>query len=86
MWWDYNYNGRSDFMCTNAVQYMIRDDELIAIVQMRSNDVYFGYRNDYAFQDYVVKQLAFDLGISKTKIVWQVGSLHIYERHFKYVK
>jgi len=86
MWWDYNYNGRSDFMCTNTVQYMIRDDELIAIVQMRSNDVVFGYRNDFAWQDYVVKQLAFNLGIQKTKIIWHVGSLHVYSRHFNLVK
>jgi thymidylate synthase len=86
MWWDYSYNGRSDFMCTNVVQYMIRDDELIAIVQMRSNDVVFGYRNDFAWQDYVVKQLAFDLGIQKTKIIWHVGSLHVYSRHFNLVK
>jgi len=28
MWKDYNHNGRSDFMCTNAVQYMIRNNAL----------------------------------------------------------
>lgn len=86
MWYDYNFNGMSDFMCTNAVQYMIRDDELIAVVQMRSNDVVFGYRNDYAWQDHVVKLLGAALGISKTKIIWHVGNLHVYERHFDMVK
>lgn len=83
---DYNFNGMSDFMCTNAVQYMIRDDELIAVVQMRSNDVVFGYRNDYAWQDHVVKLLGSALGINKTKIIWHVGNLHVYERHFDLVK
>ena len=86
MWLDYNHNGRSDFMCTNTVQYMIRDGVLIAVVQMRSNDVVFGYRNDYAWQDHVVKLLATALGIKQTKIIWHVGSLHVYERHFKMVK
>lgn len=86
MWYDYNFNGMSDFMCTNAVQYMIRDDELIAVVQMRSNDVVFGYRNDYAWQDHVVKLLGAALGITKTKIIWHVGNLHVYERHFDMVK
>lgn len=86
MWEDYNENGRSDFMCTNAVQYMIRDDELVAVVQMRSNDVVFGYRNDFAWQDHVVKLLAAALGIPKTKVIWHVGSLHVYERHFDLVK
>ena len=83
---DYNFNGMSDFMCTNAVQYMIRDDELIAVVQMRSNDVVFGYRNDFAWQDHVVKLLGSALGINKTKIIWHVGNLHVYERHFDLVK
>lgn len=83
---DYNRNGMSDFMCTNAVQYLIRDDTLIAVVQMRSNDVVFGYRNDYAWQNHVVKLMAAALGIDKTKIIWNVGSLHVYERHFDKVK
>ena len=86
MWHDYNFNGMSDFMCTNAVQYMIRDDELVAVVQMRSNDVVFGYRNDFAWQDHVVKLLGAALGITKTKIIWHVGNLHVYERHFDMVK
>lgn len=86
MWYDYNFNGMSDFMCTNAVQYMIRDDELIAVVQMRSNDVVFGYRNDFAWQDHVVKLLGAALGIDKTKVIWHVGNLHVYERHFDMVK
>ena len=86
MWLDYNFNGMSDFMCTNTVQYMIRGDTLVAVVQMRSNDVVFGYRNDFAWQDHVVKLLGSALGIKKTKIIWHVGSLHVYERHFDMVK
>jgi thymidylate synthase len=87
MWHDYNHNGMSDFMCTNAVQYMIRDNQLVAIVQMRSNDVVFGYRNDYAWQLHVAKQLSDDLDLTKEpKIIWQVGNLHVYERHFDKVK
>ena len=86
MWTDYIVDGMSDFMCTNAVQYMIRDNELVAVVQMRSNDVVFGYRNDFAWQNHVVKLLAAALGIEKTKIIWHVGSLHVYERHFNLVK
>ena len=87
MWYDYNADGMSDFMCTNAVQYMIRDEQLIVIVQMRSNDVVFGYRNDYAWQKYVADNLSYDLGlIDKPKIIWHVGNLHVYERHFDKVK
>jgi len=87
MWADYNHNGMSDFMCTNAVQYMIRDGQLVAVVQMRSNDVVFGYRNDYAWQKYVADMLTIDLGLDvEPKIIWNVGNLHVYERHFDKVK
>jgi len=87
MWEDYKRDGMSDFMCTNTVQYMIRNEQLVAIVQMRSNDVVFGYRNDYAWQKHVADTLTTDLGLTKEpKIIWHVGSLHVYERHFDKVK
>lgn len=86
MWEDYNMNGRSDFMCTNAVQYLIRDGHLHCVVQMRSNDVVFGYKNDRAWQNHVLQQLATDLGVPAGQIHWQVGSLHVYERHFDLIK
>ena len=74
--------GMSDFMCTNAVQYVIRDGKLDAIVQMRSNDVVFGYRNDFAWQQYMLERVAGEVGEVAGTITWQVGSLHVYERHF----
>ena len=83
---EYRAAGMSDFICTNAVQYLIRDNKLHAVVQMRSNDVVFGYRNDYAWQQYVLDRLACDLKIDIGDIHWNVGSLHVYERHFKFVK
>jgi thymidylate synthase len=86
MWSSYDFNGRSDFMCTNAVQYMIRWGRLHAIVQMRSNDVVFGYKNDYAWQKYVLDKLAKDLDVQAGEIYWEAGSLHVYERHFDLVK
>ena len=92
IWKEYNHNDMSDFICTNAVQYMIRGGRMHAVVQMRSNDVVFGYRNDYAWQAYVLKQLTDeynDITYSSLKvgdISWQVGSLHVYERHFKFIE
>ena len=83
--------GRSDFICTNAVNYFIRNGKLYAVVQMRSNDVIFGYRNDYAWQKYtldnLVEELRYDsIDVTAGEITWQAASLHIYERHFKYVE
>lgn len=79
---DYNRDGMSDFCCTNSVSYFIRDRRLHAHVKMRSNDIVYGYRNDYFWQKYVLNRLANDLEISIGDIYWTASSLHIYERHF----
>ena len=86
MWIEYNFDGMSDFMCTNAVQYMIRHGALHAVVQMRSNDAVFGYKNDYAWQKHVLDRLSDELNVPAGDIHWNVGSLHVYERHFDLVK
>jgi thymidylate synthase len=88
---DYNADGMSDFICTNAVQYLIRDGALHTIVQMRSNDAWAGYRNDYAWHQYVTKELLKQYNdciqdpsdsIVLGQTVWQAGSLHVYSRQF----
>jgi thymidylate synthase len=86
MQYEYCKNGMSDFMCTNTVQYVIRDERVHAIVNMRSNDVVFGYKNDYAWQRHVLFLLSDGLRVPMGNIYWQVGSLHVYERHFDLVK
>ena len=83
---DAGKNGMKDFMCTNAVTYRIQDNKLHCTVQMRSNDVVFGYKNDYAWQKHVLNLLARDLKLKACDIYWQVASLHIYPRHFKFLK
>ena len=86
IWTEYNENGKNDFICTNAVTYYIRNEELQAVVQMRSNDVIFGYKNDYAWQRYVMDKISKKLGIESGFMHWQVQNLHVYERHFHLVK
>ena len=89
---DFSVDGMSDFICTNGVQYVVRNNYVHCIVQMRSNDVVFGYRNDFAWQKYVLKKMVEDLNaLGENKysigdITWQVGSLHVYERHFKFIE
>lgn len=82
MWKEYNVEGRQDFMCTNSVQYLLRDGQLHACVQMRSNDAVLGFKNDRAWQRTVLVRLATQLNVPAGDIHWQVGSLHVYERHF----
>lgn len=95
IWEEYNEDGKNDFICTNSVTYYIRDNVLQCVVQMRSNDVVFGYKNDYAWQLYVLEQMVSDYNDCREKttpiitagdIIWQVQNLHVYERHFHLVK
>ena len=62
---------------------------------MRSNDVVFGYKNDYAWQLFLLEELVRDYNECKNDsyeeiktgdIIWQVQNLHVYERHFDLVK
>ena len=87
---EYNTDGMSDFICTNTVQYLIRDGFVNAIVQMRSNDAVYGYKNDYSWQRYVLAEVVDALNTSgntykEGNIFWNVASLHVYERHFKFI-
>ena len=86
---EYNKNGMHDFMCCQNVQYFIneRDDKsyLDCIVNFRSNDAVFGFNNDSLWNIYILKNLAKSLNCEVGKMYWNAGSLHIYEKHFKYL-
>lgn len=86
IWTEFDEGGKNDFICTNAVTYYIRNDELQSVVQMRSNDVIFGYKNDYAWQRHVMELMAKELNVVSGFLHWQVQNLHVYERHFHLVK
>lgn len=86
MHYDYNTNGMSDFICTYANTFMIRDDKLISHYLMRSNDAVFGYDNDVHWAMHVQKMLAKDLNIECGDIIWTATNLHVYERHFKFIE
>lgn len=70
-----------DVPCTCYIQYMIRNNKLNCIVNMRSNDIIWGTSYDvFSFtmlQEIMAKQLELDLGW----YIHFVGSMHIYDRH-----
>lgn len=89
---DYNQNGMSDFMCTYANGFFIRDNKLHSHYIMRSNDARFGYANDVAWAKYVQQRLLDDLNTNEHffenelelgDLYWTATSLHVYERDFK---
>ena len=66
---------------------MIRDGAVSCIVNMRSNDAWAGYRNDYAWQFYMLSLVTNKLNSRGNNYIlgnvhWNAGSLHIYERQF----
>lgn len=95
---DYNANGMHDFMCTYATQVFlneVRSDtctyQLDYTVFMRSNDSVYGFCNDCIFHRYVQSKMVDDLikrGLSVIKgdIIWNAASLHVYERHFRFLE
>lgn len=88
---DYKRDDMSDFICTNTVQYFIRRNKLHTSVSMRSNDSWAGYRNDWAWQDYVRRRLYLDLlpnypNLDLGDMFWNVGSLHLYSSQFYLVE
>jgi thymidylate synthase len=90
IWAEYNENGKSDFICTNAQTFYIRDNKLHMVSQMRSNDVVFGYKNDYAWAQHLMDRAIDNLNeeaynLTKGDLIWQVMNLHVYSRHFDLV-
>ena len=83
---DYSRDGMSDFMCTYANTFYVRDNKLVSHYLMRSNDAVFGYNNDYAWAKYVQNQLAEDLGIEVGELIWTASNFHVYERHFNFIE
>ena len=97
IWVEFDEGGKSDFICTNAQTFYIRNGVLMMVSQMRSNDVVFGYKNDYAWAQYLMdkfvsnwNEMAAVTGehgeIEKGMLIWQVMNLHVYARHFHLVK
>lgn len=95
MQYDFNKNGMHDFMCTYAVQVFINEidnkDYLDYIVYMRSNDAVFGFDNDALWHSYVQRMLTSAMqkyypNLNVGKLYWNAGSIHVYERHFKFLE
>lgn len=76
-----------DVPCTLSVQFLIRDDKLYCIVNMRSNDLIFGWGNDIftfcMFQQLMLNELreAYP-NLQLGTYMHSAGSLHVYEQHF----
>ncbi len=77
------YTDLSEVPCTCTLQFLIRGGRLELLAHMRSNDAYLGLPNDvFAFtmiQELIARSLSVEVGRYKHL----VGSLHLYEKHWK---
>jgi thymidylate synthase len=62
---------------------LAREGRLHLIVQMRSNDVVWGLPYDIFLFTMLQEMLALRLGLGLGVYIHSVGSLHLYEKHFK---
>lgn len=77
------YKETLDFPCTIYCQIFVRENKLIWITNMRSQDIYYGTRNDiYCFMSFQ-ELLAKELKILCGNYYHFCGSLHIYEKQFE---
>ena len=93
---DATSNHKHDFCCTYAVQCFLNPIDngysLKYIVYQRSQDAIFGYNNDINWHLYVYKLMQKELSeklncpIKSELIECNDGSLHVYERHFKFLQ
>lgn len=85
---EYCENGKHDFICTTEVWVHIRNNRLIYSVNMRSNDFFTGFVNDWAWHYFVYHKLMNDLhergiDVELGNIYWHASSFHVYERNFE---
>lgn len=87
----HKYHANQDFVCTISAQYMIRNNKLHAITNMRSNDLIYGLCNDVPF--FTLMQEVFWQVLRKEKYgtlklgsyFHNAASLHAYSHHFKMI-
>jgi len=79
--------GMSDFICTLAHHFFIRDNKLHSVVNMRSNDAIYGFFNDFYWFATVQQRLLKDVNkfyqeVEMGQMYYNANSFHVYERHF----
>jgi thymidylate synthase len=79
--------GMSDFICTLAHHFFIRDNKLHSVVNMRSNDAIYGFFNDFYWFATIQQRLLQDVNkfyqeVEMGQMYYNANSFHVYERHF----
>lgn len=71
-----------DVPCTETLQFLIRDNKLNMIVNMRSNDIVWGFPYDVFMFTSLQEVIANTLNVELGTYYHNVGSFHVYEEFF----
>ena len=85
---NHKHSNDKDHPCTMSLQFLIRNEHLHLIWNMRSSDLVFGFCNDMFCAGMILQLMLNDLDEMDLRlgdITFNLGSLHIYERHFKMI-
>ncbi len=84
----FQYHGNLDFVCTVYLNFWIRENKLYMKVQMRSNDLFYGFTYDVPFFAAVHQTMWLNLRLKYPDL--EIGTyhhvadnLHYYQRHFE---
>lgn len=87
------YQGVKDFTCTQLQHFFIREKILHSIVYIRSSDSIYGLNFDIPFWSVVQQFMFYHLNRLKNGIISEIGNLqinigssHIYKKHFDLTK
>jgi thymidylate synthase/deoxycytidylate deaminase len=75
-----------DVPCTLSLQFLIRENRLHMITNMRSNDLMWGFCYDLPAFTIFQEILAGELGVEIGNYYHNAGSLHVYSRHYNLMK
>ena len=84
----HKHSNYRDHPCTMSLQFLIRNEHLHLIWNMRSSDLVFGFCNDMFCASMILQLMLNELDEMDLRlgdITFNLGSLHVYERHFKMI-
>lgn len=85
--YEWNSLNVHDFICANFQQFFIRNNKLITITSLRSQDAVYGAFNDIPWFHYVIQQMYLKLkdkylDLELGEHIYMPNSFHIYSKHF----
>lgn len=70
--------------CTLDLQFLVRDNKLHMVVNMRSNDILYGFQHDVVMFTILQETIANTLQIPMGYYIHQPSSLHVYRNYYNF--